>query len=101
MSSSFQAIDNIALLARVREIVVREGISVSSREIAKEIGISGSVLFQRFGSAVAYSLAMFERIGIHDGVPFSHSVVRDLARLIRRGIAPADHREQSVLFARA
>jgi len=38
------------LLARVREIFVREGIGVSSRKIAEEIGISSSVLFQRFRS---------------------------------------------------
>lgn len=43
-------IEDEVLLARVREIVVREGISVSSRELAQEIGISSSVLFQRFGS---------------------------------------------------
>lgn len=43
-------IEDDELLAKVREIVVREGITVSSRKIAKEIGISDSVLFQRFGS---------------------------------------------------
>ncbi|MEQ1566115.1 MAG: TetR/AcrR family transcriptional regulator [Myxococcota bacterium] len=43
-------IEDEDLLARVREIVVREGTAVSSHKIAKEIGISSSVLFQRFGS---------------------------------------------------
>jgi AcrR family transcriptional regulator len=38
------------LLAKVREIVVKEGIGVSSRRIAERVGISSSVLFQRFGS---------------------------------------------------
>jgi AcrR family transcriptional regulator len=191
-------IEDDQLLGRVREIFVREGINVSSRTIAKEIGISSSVLFQRFGSkvellfaamtppapdistlleqeapggraldhleriswglleyfrklvpvllplatdpsfnfeafrrrypnstleklmvelmtvlegkrrkseidcpdagavganlvAVAFSLAMFERIGVHDG-PFSQDTVRDIARLLWRGIAPADQR---------
>ena len=187
-----------ALLAKAREIFVREGINVSSRRIASLIGISNSVLFQRFGSklellfaamappapdmsslrqgnsrrrdasahleqiaqallgyfrelvpvllplathpsfdyeafrkrhpdspleklmtelttildekrrngeidcpdsgtvvlnlvAVAYSLAMFERIGAHDGA-FAPRTVRDLARLLWQGIAPADRR---------
>jgi AcrR family transcriptional regulator len=43
-------IEDADLLARVREIVVREGTAVSSHKIAKEIGISSAVLFQRFGS---------------------------------------------------
>lgn len=43
-------IEDEALLAKVREIVVREGMSVSSHKIAREIGISSAVLFQRFGS---------------------------------------------------
>lgn len=38
------------LLARVREIVVKEGVSVSSRRIAEHIGMSSAVLFQRFQS---------------------------------------------------
>ena len=44
--------------------------------------------------AVAYSLAMFERIGAHKG-EFNQSTVRDLARLLWRGIAPAGQREQT------
>ena len=187
-----------ALLAKAREIFVREGINVSSRKIASQIGISNSVLFQRFGSklellfaamappapdmsslrqarsrrrdasshleqialallgyfrelvpvllplathpsfdyeafrkrhpdspleklmaelttildekrrngeidcpdsgtvvlnlvAVAYSLAMFERIGAHDGA-FAPRTVRDLARLLWHGIAPTGRR---------
>lgn len=193
-------IEDDQLLAKAREIFVREGINVSSRKIAKEIGISNSVLFQRFGSmenlvfaamtppapdvhalleqevdrghasahlermaagllryfrefvpvlaplatnpsfdieafwerhpnsplqklmaeltvvleekrrkgeidcpdvgtvvlnliAVAYSLAMFERIGAHKG-EFGQSTVRDLARQLWRGIAPTGQREQ-------
>jgi AcrR family transcriptional regulator len=43
-------IEDTDLLARVREIVVREGTAVSSHKIASEIGISSAVLFQRFGS---------------------------------------------------
>ncbi|HMA91902.1 MAG TPA: helix-turn-helix domain-containing protein [Polyangiaceae bacterium] len=192
-------IEDDQLLARAREIFVREGINVSGRRIAKEIGVSDSVLFQRFGSmenllfaamsppapdlstllqndaprghvyahleqcavglfeyfrklvpvlvplathpsfrfddfrkrhpnsplekltaelmtvwekkrkigeidcpdvgslilelmAVAYGLAMFEWIGVHDG-GFSQSTVRELARVLWRGIAPADQRE--------
>jgi AcrR family transcriptional regulator len=38
------------LLARVREIVVKEGVNVSSRRIAEHIGMSSAVLFQRFQS---------------------------------------------------
>ncbi len=193
-------IEDDQLLAKAREIFVREGINVSSRKIAKEIGVSNSVLFQRFGSmenllfaamtppapdvhalleqdsdgghasahlermaegllryfrefvpvlaplathpsfdieafwerhpdsplqklmaeltvvleqkrqkgeidcldvgtvvlnlmAVAYSLAMFERIGAHKG-EFSQSTVGDLARLLWRGLAPAGQRER-------
>jgi len=36
--------------------------------------------------AVAYSLAMFERMGVHDGA-FDQAVVRDLAHVLWRGIA--------------
>ena len=43
-------IEDEQLLAQAREIFMREGISVGSRQIAQEIGISSSVLFQRFGS---------------------------------------------------
>lgn len=43
-------IENKELLEKVRGIVVRDGINVSSHKIAKEIGISNAVLFQRFGS---------------------------------------------------
>jgi AcrR family transcriptional regulator len=190
-------IEDEDLLAKVRDIVVREGVKVSSRDLAKEIGISSSVLFQRFGSkaellfaamtppapdisalfgddssgqvlphlehiawglllyfrklipvvlplatdpsfnfeafrkrypnsalekltvelmsamdekrrkgdidcpdvgaactnllAVAFSLAMFERMGVHEGA-FSQSAVGDLTRVLWRGIAPADRR---------
>lgn len=38
------------LLARAREIFLRDGIAVSSRKVADQIGVSDSVLFQRFGS---------------------------------------------------
>lgn len=38
------------LLSRVRAILLRDGLNVSSRRLAEEIGISDSVLFQRFGS---------------------------------------------------
>lgn len=192
-------IEDDLLLAKVREIVVTEGITVSSRKIADTIGISSSVLFQRFGSktellfaamtplapdmsailgsdlreghvlaqlegiawelleyfrklipvlmplatdpsfdfdtfrkrhpnsplerltielmrvfeekrqkgeidcpdvgpivstlvSVAYGFAMFERIGVHTGA-FTKATVRDLTRLIWRGIAPAGQRE--------
>lgn len=192
-------IEDDQLLAKVRDIVVREGTGVASRKIADEIGISESVLFQRFGSkeellfaalappapemetllqegayrgrarahleqiavelldyfrefvpvllplathpsfeyeafrerhpdaplekltaqlmetmdekrqrgeidcpdvgmivlnllAVANSLAMYERIGVHGG-EFSESTVRNLARLVWQGIAPAGQRE--------
>jgi hypothetical protein len=44
--------------------------------------------------AVAYSLAMFERIGVHHG-EFSQDIVRKLARLVWRGIAPAKQRKAS------
>ena len=43
-------IEDDQLLAKARDIFMREGISVGSRQIAHEIGISSSVLFQRFGS---------------------------------------------------
>lgn len=43
-------IEDDELLARARDIFVKEGINVSSRKIAEQIGISSSVLFQRFGS---------------------------------------------------
>lgn len=43
-------IEDEQLLAKARAIFVRDGISVGSRRIAEEIGISSSVLFQRFGS---------------------------------------------------
>lgn len=196
-----------ALLSRVREIVVRDGIAVSSRKIAKEIGISDSVLFQRFGSkvellfaamtppapdmsnllgkdvrrgdtlaqlerlawglleyfrafvpvilplavdpafnyeafrkrnpdstldrlmvqlmtaleakrksgeidcpdagevvlslvAVTHSLAMFERIGIHGRATFNPSTVRDLVRLLWRGIAPEPRSQRPAVQAR-
>ncbi len=191
-------IEDDQLLAKAREIFVREGIGVGSRKIADEIGISNSVLFQRFGSkeelffaamtppapdltallqpkrrghasahleqialglleyfrklvpvlapltthpsfsypaftkrhpdspleklvvglmaaleekrrkgeidcpdvgpavlnlvAVAYGLAMFERMGVHDG-QFGQKTVRDLARGLWRGIAPPAKRE--------
>jgi AcrR family transcriptional regulator len=188
-------IEDDELLARVRQVVIREGISVSSRRIAQAVGVSSAVLFQRYGSkenllfaamtppvpdlnalihrrggakhglphlqriaaglldyfrefvavlgplanhpsfhyesfrkqlpdsplerliaeltttfeahrkageidcpnvgvlvlqliAVAHSLAMFERMGAHNG-SFSPHVVRDLARLLWTGIAPA------------
>lgn len=38
------------LLARAREIFLREGLAISSRRLAEQIGVSDSVLFQRFGS---------------------------------------------------
>ncbi|GAA0736881.1 TetR/AcrR family transcriptional regulator [Dactylosporangium roseum] len=43
-------IEDGQLLAKARDIFMREGIAVGSRQIAQEIGISSSVLFQRFGS---------------------------------------------------
>lgn len=43
-------IEDDELLARVREVVIKEGITVSSRRIAETVGISSSVLFQRYGS---------------------------------------------------
>jgi AcrR family transcriptional regulator len=43
-------IEDGQLLAKARDIFMREGIAVGSRRIAQEIGISSSVLFQRFGS---------------------------------------------------
>lgn len=43
-------IEDEQLLAKARAIFMRDGISVGSRQIAQEIGISSSVLFQRFGS---------------------------------------------------
>jgi AcrR family transcriptional regulator len=193
-------IEDDQLLAKARDIFVREGISVGSRRIAQEVGVSTSVLFQRFGSkeelffaamsppapdlvallkqnkhpgharahleqialgllgyfrelvpvltpltthpsfsypaftqrhpnspleklvaglmraleekhrrgeidcpdvgsavlnlvAVAYGLSMFERMGVHDG-EFSQRTVRDLARVLWRGIAPAGQRER-------
>jgi AcrR family transcriptional regulator len=192
-------IEDEQLLAKARDIFIREGISVGSRQIAQEIGISSSVLFQRFGSkeelffaamtppapdlavllteddstappevrveriaaglleyfrqlapvlaslsthpafhyptfaerhpassmeeligglmaamtaqhrsgeidcpdagpvvlnlvAVAYALAMFERIGVHDG-QFTQDTVQALARVLWRGIAPTDRRD--------
>src|SRR5512142_3393916 len=42
--------DDEVLLAKARDVFVSEGIGVSSRRLAHEIGISSSVLFQRFGS---------------------------------------------------
>jgi AcrR family transcriptional regulator len=43
-------IEDDQLLAKARDIFVRAGMNVGSRQIAQEIGISSSVLFQRFGS---------------------------------------------------
>src|SRR5687768_11419129 len=43
-------IEDDELLSRVRAIVLKHGMTVSSRKIAEEVGISSSVLFQRFGS---------------------------------------------------
>lgn len=196
-------IEDDELLAKARDVFVKEGISVGSRKIAQEIGVSSSVLFQRFGSmeelffaamsppapdlpallrdpgqqgslyleqialgllayyrqlvpilspvamhpsfsypaftkrhpdypleklvaglmaaledkrkrgeigcadvgpavlnlvAVAYGLAMLERIGVHGGA-FSDALVRDLARVLWSGIAPAA--PHSVVPARA
>lgn len=192
-------IEDEQLLAKARDIFMREGISVGSRQIAQEIGISSSVLFQRFGSkeelffaamtpptpdiaallahddptdtpevrleriaaglleyyrqlgpvlaslsthpafhyptfakrhpaasldtligglmtdmadqhrsgeidcpdvgpvvlnlvAVAYALAMFERMGVHDG-QFDQEMVWAVARVLWRGIAPTDRRD--------
>lgn len=192
-------IEDEQLLAKARDIFMREGISVGSRQIAHEIGISSSVLFQRFGSkeelffaamtppapdmatllanddpaatpqvrleriaaglleyfrqlgpvlaalsthpafhyptfvqrhpaasletligglmtvmtdqhrggeidcpdagpvvlnlvAVAYALAMFERMGVHDG-QFDHDMVRALAQVLWHGIVPPGQRE--------
>lgn len=192
-------IEDDELLARVRDVVVKEGITVSSRRIAEAVGVSSAVLFQRYGSkenllfaalsppapdmstllrtgerrghglaqlervlsgllayfrqfvpvlaplanhpafdyeafrerhpnspleklivelsvafeeqrqrgeldcpdvgmlvlhlvAVAHSLAMFEHIGAHHGT-FSQHIVSDLARLLWRGVAPAEQRE--------
>lgn len=192
-------IEDDELLARVREVVIKEGITVTSRRIAEVVGVSSAVLFQRYGSkenllfaamtppaptmkflvertgaratglphlqrvaaelleyfrqfvavvsplanhpafdyeafrqrqpnspleqiiaalttsfetrrqrgeidcpdvgmlvlnliAVAHSLAMFERLGAHNGA-FSTRIVSDLVRLVWHGIAPADQRE--------
>jgi hypothetical protein len=41
--------------------------------------------------AVAYALAMFERIGVHD-CHFNEATVRSRAGVLLRGIAPADQR---------
>src|SRR5436190_15233272 len=43
-------IEDEQLLAKARDIFIRDGLGVGSRQIAQEIGISSSVLFQRFGS---------------------------------------------------
>lgn len=43
-------IEDEQLLAKARDVFMRDGMSVGSRQIAQEIGISSSVLFQRFGS---------------------------------------------------
>lgn len=43
-------IEDDELLARVREVVIQEGITVSSRRIAEAVGVSSAVLFQRYGS---------------------------------------------------
>lgn len=43
-------IEDEQLLDKVRAVVVSEGITVSSRRIAQQVGISSSVLFQRYGS---------------------------------------------------
>lgn len=45
------------LLSRARAVLVRDGLSVSSRALAREIGVSSSVLFQRYGSMQALLLA--------------------------------------------
>ena len=45
-------IEDDDLLAKARAIFVREGTHVTSRALAKEIGVSTAVLFQRFGSKV-------------------------------------------------
>jgi len=43
-------IEDDELLARAREIFTREGDTVSTRELARQLGVSSAVLFQRFGS---------------------------------------------------
>jgi len=43
-------IEDEQLLAKARDVFLREGIGVGSRQIAQEVGVSSSVLFQRFGS---------------------------------------------------
>lgn len=43
-------IEDDELLARVREVVIKEGITISSRRIAEAVGVSSAVLFQRYGS---------------------------------------------------
>ena len=43
-------IEDDELLAKAREVFVKRGIQAGSRAIAKEVGVSSSVLFQRFGS---------------------------------------------------
>lgn len=43
-------IEDDELLARVRAVVIKEGITVSSRRIAEAVGVSSAVLFQRYGS---------------------------------------------------
>ncbi|MBX2798255.1 MAG: TetR/AcrR family transcriptional regulator [Myxococcales bacterium] len=45
------------LLDRAREVFSRDGTGVSSRQLAKEIGVSSAVLFQRFGSMDALVFA--------------------------------------------
>ncbi|MFO0580583.1 MAG: TetR/AcrR family transcriptional regulator [Polyangia bacterium] len=43
-------IEDDELLARVRAVLIKEGITVSSRQIAEAVGVSSAVLFQRYGS---------------------------------------------------
>ena len=73
-------IEDDQLLARVRDVLVRRGTSVSSRGIAAELGISSSVLFQRFGSKEELIFAAMT------------PPAPDIASLLRGGARAADGR---------
>lgn len=81
-------IEDVELLAKAREIFLRDGVNVSTRKIAAEIGISNSVLFQRFGTKIELFFAAT--------TPPAPDVTALLASSVEEVFSPA-HLEQIAL----